>query len=321
VRVRAARLIEHGQPLRVESVEMPTPGPGESQIRMAFAGVNPVDRYQAEGRVAPDAPRPRTLGAEGAGWLDGDHPNAGRPVLLHGHGLGGRRDGLWASVAVVPDEAIVAIPEGVSLEAAAAMGIAGVTAWRCAMEKGSLAAEDRVLVLGASGGVGSMLVSIARAVGATVWGQTGQGEKAPWIGQRGADHVVVGDAQQVIEEAAELRPTLVFDALGGEFFGAAVQVMAERGRLVAYGTAAGADGPVPLQPLYRKALTVYGYGGLIETDESRSYWIRQALEGVRSGQMEVVVDHVVPLEEVNSAFQLLVDRVVTGKVVLDLSEG
>ena len=321
MRVRAARLIEHGQPLQVETVELASPGPGEALVRMAFAGVNPVDRYQAEGRVAPNAPRPRTLGGEGAGWVEGEHPLAGSRVLVHGHGLGAGRDGLWATAAVVPDEALVPVPDGVGLEQAAAMGIAGVTAWRCAIEKAGVTAGDRVLVLGAGGGVGSMLVSIAHGIGATVWGQTGRGEKAAWIEQRGAARVVVGDAEQVRQEAAELQPTVVFDALGGEFFGACVQIMAEWGRLVAYGTSAGAEGGVPLQPLYRKALTVYGYGGLIETDESKSTWIRKALDGVRSGRMEVVVDHVVPLDEVNSAFQLLIDRAVLGKVVLGLSEG
>lgn len=320
MRVRAARLIQHGHPLHVESVELAPPSSGEVLVRMAYAGINPVDRYQAEGRVAPDAPVPRTLGAEGAGWLDGDHPLTGRRVLVHGHGLGGRRDGLWATAAVVPEQAILEVPDDVSLETAAAMGIAGVTAWRCAIEKARVAAEDRVLVLGASGGVGSMLVSIARSTGATVWGQTGRAEKAAWIEARGAAHVVVGGADQLREDAVELRPTIVFDALGGDFFGASVQVMEERGRLVAYGASAGAEGSVPLQLLYRKALTVYGYGGLIETDEAKTNWIRQALEGVRSGRMEVVVDRVVPLDEVNTAIRLLADREVRGKIVLGLSE-
>src|ERR1700716_3493225 len=79
--VRAARLREHGKPLAVETVELPTPGPDEVRVEMEFAGVNPVDRYMAEGRVAPDGPLPRTLGSEGAGTA------AGRPVLVAGGGL------------------------------------------------------------------------------------------------------------------------------------------------------------------------------------------------------------------------------------------
>lgn len=312
MRVRAARLREHSEPLEVEEVELPEPTDGEVVVEMAFAGVNPVDRYQAEGRTAPDAPRPRTLGSEGSGRIDG------RPVMVRGFGLGSRRDGLWATHAVVPEAALVPIPEGVALEQAAAMGVAGVTAWRCATEKARLSAEDRVLVLGASGGVGSILVSIGRAIGATVWGQTGSAAKADWIRDRGAEEVVVGGPDRIVEQAGELKPTVVFDPLGDGFFGAAIEIMADKGRLVAFGTSAGPTGEVPLQLLYRKALTVNGYGGLIEPDEVLARWVRDALQALRDGRMEVVIDQVVPLEEVKQAFRLLTDRSVRGKVVLGL---
>lgn len=200
------------------------------------------------------------------------------------------------------------------------MGVAGVTAWRCATEKAALGPDDRVLVLGASGGVGSMLVSLARALGATVWGQTGAAGKAEWIRERGADNVVVGEADEVLSAGRELRPTVVFDPLGDGYFGAAVEIMAEKGRLVAYGTSAAPEGRVPLQALYRKGLTVHGYGGLIESDEALAAGIRGALDALSAGRMDVVVDRIVPLEEIDEAFRLLADRSVLGKVVLDLSD-
>ena len=315
MKVQAARLQAHGRPLTVEEVELGDPAPGEVIVEMAFAGVNPVDRYQAEGRVAPDAPVPRTLGSEGAGTVDG------RPVMVRGHGLGSRRDGLWASAAVVPEEALIPVPEGVSLEQAASMGVAGVTAWRCATEKAGVTGDDRVLVLGASGGVGSMLVSLARSMGAEVWGQTGSEQKTSWIHELGAGRVVVGDADRVAEEAGSYRPTVVFDPLGDGFFGAAVKVMADKGRLVAFGTSAGPTGEVPLQLLYRKALTVHGYGGLIESEASLARGIREAMQAVAEGRMRVEIDRVVPLERVNEAFTLLTDRSVRGKVVLATGPG
>lgn len=308
MRVRAARLEHHSGPLTVEEIDLPDPRAGEVVVEMSFAGVNPVDRYQAEGRVAPDAPLPRTLGVEGAGLLDG------RAVMVRGRGL-------WATAAVVPEGAVIPVPEGVRLEEAAAMGIAGVTAWRCATEKARLGPEDRVLVLGASGGVGSILVSIARSVGATVWGHTGNGAKVDWIRERGASEVVVGDADRVAEAAAGLEPTVVFDPLGERYFGAAVRIMADKGRLVAFGTSAGPEGVVPLQLLYRKALTVHGYGGLIESDEDLAAGIRSGMDALRDGRMEVVIDRVVPLDEVNEALALITDRALMGKVVLDLRTG
>src|SRR4051794_15161097 len=105
--VPAARLHRHGKPLRVEDVDLPDPGEGEVRVELRFAGVNPVDRYAAEGRVAADAPLPRTLGGEGSGLLDGT------PVLVTGGGVGTIRDGVWAGAAVVPETAVVPLPDGV----------------------------------------------------------------------------------------------------------------------------------------------------------------------------------------------------------------
>ena len=96
VRARAARLVEHGQPLRVEEVDLVGPSADEVVVTMQYAGVNPVDRYGALGRTAPDGPVPRTLGVEGVGTVDG------RTVVLHGGGLGTTRDGLWATAAGPP---------------------------------------------------------------------------------------------------------------------------------------------------------------------------------------------------------------------------
>src|ERR1700685_141513 len=93
---RAARLVQHGQPLRVEDVTLPDPGPGEVRVRLAFAGVNPIDRYNAEGRGAAEGRVPRALGGEASGLVDG------QPVVVVGAGLGSARDGVFATEAVVP---------------------------------------------------------------------------------------------------------------------------------------------------------------------------------------------------------------------------
>jgi len=136
VRTGAVRLVAHGRPLEIATVELAPPGPGEVLVEMAYAGINPVDRYQAEGRVAPDGLLPRTLGSEGAGRVDG------RDVVIFGHGLGSRRDGLWAGAAVVPDTSLIPVPEGVALEAAASIGVVGLTAWRCATRTGARIASS-----------------------------------------------------------------------------------------------------------------------------------------------------------------------------------
>lgn len=281
-------------------------------MALEYAGVNPVDRYGALGRVAPGGPVPRTLGSEGVGRV-GD-----QLVVVRGHGLGTARDGVWANAVVAPRAALVEVPSGVDPAQAAAAGVAGVTAWRTVHEVASVRPDDRVLVLGASGGVGSIIVSLVHRLGATVWGQTGSDDKAGWLAEQGADRVVVSEAGRLVEAAGELRPTVVFDPLGGAFFGAAIQLLAERGRLVLFGTSAGTEGLVPLQPMYRKGLTVSTYAGLIESDEAVNRGLRAVLGELAEHRLTIPVDTVVPLAQVNEAFERIVNRSLRGKLVLDL---
>jgi NADPH:quinone reductase len=311
--VRAARLVELGEPLQIQEVELPAPGEDEVRVDLHYGGVNPVDRYTAEGRVNPDGRRPRTLGAEAAGELDG------RPVLVAGEGLGAARDGVWAQAAVVPRPAVIELPEGVAPRAAAAMGIAGLTALNCVRGLAAVTAEDRVVVLGASGGVGSMIVSLARAAGATVWGQTGSADKAAAITEDGADRVLVGGPADIAADIARFEPTVAFDPLGDGFVAPLVAAISPRGRIVSFGVSAGAEVTFNLQLLYRKAVSLLGYGGIILTRDERRPGLQAALEAVRAGELKVRVDSVLALDDVNEAFQRLTERRVQGKLLLDLS--
>ncbi len=310
---RAARLIEHGHPLVVEQVDLPDPGSGEVCVELAFGGVNPVDRYVAEGRVAPDGPLPRTLGGEASGHLNG------RPVLVAGESLGSARDGVWAQAAVVPEAAIVEVPAGVGLPEAAAMGIAGLTALNCVHTLAEVTEEDRVFVTGASGGVGTMIVSLAHAAGATVWGQTGSTDKVGTILQMGATRVVVGDAEDIAPALADFQPTVAIDALGDGFLAPLVDAMASRGRIVSYGTSAGPEVTFNLQQLYRKMLTLRGYGGMQLTRTERRPGLQEALRALSAGHLRVRVDAVLGLDQVNEALHRLTGRSVQGKLLLELS--
>ncbi len=312
--VRAARLTEHGHPLEVQQVPLADPADDDVVVEMGYAGVNPIDRYHALGTVAPDAPLPRTIGLEGVGTLDG------RWVALHGHGLGVVRDGLWADGAVVPRAAVVPVPDGVEPAAAAAMGVAGVTAFRTVTELAAVTAEDRVLVLGASGGVGTMIVSLCEARGATVWGQTAHQGKAAVLERQGATRVVICDDPGELPGAlGELRPTVVFDPLGGGYTGAAVEALEPHGRVVIFGTSADAEGRLPLRSLYRKGISILAYGGIIEPEDAVARGIRASLEALRDGSLRVPIDALVPLEDVNDALERLVHRAVSGKLVLTLA--
>lgn len=308
----AARLTEYGAPLRIESVELKEPGPDEVVVEMAFGGVNPVDRYGAAGHTAKDGPVPRTLGTEGSGTVEG------KPVLVHGAGVGTKRDGLWASAAVVPSRSLTEVPDGVELAAAACMGIAGATAWNVVNEVAKTNSQDRVLVLGASGGVGSMIVSLANSIGATVWGQTSKESNRTAIAEMGASEVVVCDAPDLAEASGELAPTVVFDPLGNGFTGQAISAMTEHGRLVLFGTSASSTGELPLQLVYRKGLTIYGYGGLIASEETLANAKRSALRAVSDGTMRVSIGKIFRLEQVNDALSTQAGGTAPGKILLDI---
>jgi NADPH:quinone reductase len=310
--VQAARLIAHGQPLRIEPVQLPEPSDDELLVALQYGSVNPVDRYVAEGRVAPDGPLPRTLGAEAAGTA------GGCPVLVAGEGLGAVRDGVWAEAAVVPRVTVVELPDGVEPREAAAMGIAGLTAYKVVRELARVSAEDRVLVLGASGGVGTMIVSLAAASGATVWGQTGSPAKAAVVERQGAERVIVAGPDELADAIADFEPTVVFDPLGDGFVGPAIESLAVHGRIVSFGTSAGPEVRFNMQTIYRNGLSLLGYGGMRLGREERRRGLDAALEALREGHLRVVIGEVLALDQVNEAFARIEQRKVQGKLLLAL---
>jgi NADPH:quinone reductase len=310
--VRAARLKEHGKPLVIKEVELRDPREGELLVELQFAGVNPIDRYAAEGLVAADRMVPRTLGAEASGTLDG------RPVLVAGEGLGTLRDGVWAQAAVVPALAVIDLPDGVEPREASTMGIAGLTAWNVVREVGRVSSEDRVLVLGAAGGVGTMIVSLAHTAGATVWGQCGSAEKAAAVEQQGADRALVARPEELLRLVDGFDPTIVFDPLGDDFVRPVIEMLAVHGRIVSFGTSGGAEVQFNLQTLYRKGISLLGYAGGQLSREQRRAGLEAVLDELRDGSLRVHIDEVLPLDRVNEAFERLARRAVTGKLVLDL---
>jgi NADPH2:quinone reductase len=311
--VRAVQVVDHQRPPQVGEVELDDPDDGEVLVELAYAGVNPVDTYTAAGRVAPDGPLPRVLGGEASGTV------RGKPVLVAGGGLGATRDGVWAEAAVVPEMAVIPLPDGVDLQQAAAMGVAGLTAYNVVGPVGRIGPEDRVLVLGASGGVGGPICSYAASTGARVVGQTGSADKADAIRESGAADVLVTDADGLAAAAGELEPTVVIDPLGGAFTPAAIDVLARRGRLVVYGTSAGPEVTINLQQLYRNQKSILSYAGLGLSDEERRDGLQKALGVLAAGKMHIRIDRVLPLDDVEEAFRLFGDRALSGKVLFTCS--
>jgi NADPH:quinone reductase len=173
-------------------------------------------------------------------------------------------------------------------------------------------------VLGASGGVGTMLVSLAHSAGATVWGQTGSPEKIAVIEEQGADRAFVAGPDELLGVIGDFEPTLVFDPLGDAFVAPVIEALAVHGRTVSFGTSAGADVQFNMQMLYRKGLSILGYAGGQLGHEQRRAGLEDALLALRDGALRVWIDEVLPLDLVNEAFERLAQRRVRGKLVLEL---
>ncbi|WP_007517480.1 MULTISPECIES: quinone oxidoreductase family protein [Pseudofrankia] len=234
VTTRAVRLVAVGEPLQVvEDLWLPAPGDGEVLVRVDHAGVNPIDTYAAVGTVGDTARLPRTIGVEGTGTVDGTR------VVVTGSGVGLLRDGTWADAVVAPRDAVIEVPAELDPAQAGALGTVAVTAYESLHALGKVTSDDRVLVLGAGGGVGVVAVQLAKIAGASVVGQVGSAAKAAAVAALGADRVVVAGAEDLVAKVGDLRPTLVIDPLGGGFTPGAVELAAIGGRIVILGVSAG----------------------------------------------------------------------------------
>jgi NADPH2:quinone reductase len=310
--MRAARLHAIGGTLEIDELPDPQPGPGEQLVEIAYASVNPLDVWITQGSVgAAAANLPWTPGGEATGHVDG------RPVLVRGGGLGVMRPGLYCTRIAVPDAWLLPVPDGLDLAQVAAMPVAGITAWQALHGRAKVDANDRVLVLGASGGVGALAVQLAKAAGATVWGQTGSAAKVDGIIANGADKVIVAAADGLEPAAGPYEPTVILDALGGPYTDAAIGAIALQGRLVVYGTSNNEQVSINLRRLYRKGVNLLGYAGLVDTPEEQRTALDTLLAMMASGTLRVPVGDVLPLAAAADAHARILGRGVEGKVVLD----
>jgi NADPH:quinone reductase len=312
VTTRAARLHDIGSTLRLDEIDDPVPEAGDVLVDVAFASVNPLDVWITRGNVgAAAAHLPWVPGTEATGYSDG------RAVLVRGAGLGVLRPGLYCDRVAVPASAVQEVPAGLDLAQVAGLPVAGITAWQALHACGHLQSDDRVLVLGASGGVGSVAVQLAALTGARVWGQTGSAENVSIIEADGAECAVVSDAAGLVDAVVELNPTMVLDPLGGAFTDHAIAALADRGRLVVYGTSQDEMVTLNWRRMYRKAITVVGYSGLIDTAEGQRDILASMFALMAEGRLHLRLGAVLPLADAAESHARIVERRARGKLILD----
>ncbi len=306
--------------LRWVEVPDPSPGPDEVLVKVAAAGLNFIDTYHRTGLYP--VPLPFTPGMEGAGVVDA----VGSDVTRFSPGdrvAWALHLGSYAEQAVVPASALVAVPAEIELETAAAVMLQGLTAHYLAHDTYRLRPGDRCLIHAAAGGVGLLLVQMARRLGAEVFATAGGPDKTRLAAEAGAHHVIdyrARDFAEAITEIAGPSPLhVVYDGVGAATFDRSMELLRRRGTMVTFGNASGPVPPVsPLRlsqlgSLYLTRPTLGDYIATVEELERRA---ADVFGRVASGELSVRIGARIPLAEASRAHEMLEARQTTGKVIL-----
>ncbi|HVM18339.1 MAG TPA: quinone oxidoreductase, partial [Egibacteraceae bacterium] len=250
--MRAVRVHEVGGPeaLSIDDVEPAEPGEGQVRVRVAAAGVNFIDVYFRTGAYPADPPVP--IGMEGAGEVEAVGPGV-TDVAAGDLVAWASVPGSYAETVVAPAGVLVPVPDGVDPETAAALMLQGMTAHYLATDTAALGPGSTALVHAAAGGVGLLLIQIAKRLGATVYGTVSTAEKEQLARGAGADEVIrytETDFTAAVKELTGGRGVdVVYDSVGKATFDASMASLRPRGTLVLFGQSSGAVPPVDPQRL------------------------------------------------------------------------
>ncbi len=320
--MRAIRVKAVGGPEALEwsTTETPTPEADQVLVRIEAAGVNFIDTYQRSGLYPMDLPF--TPGVEGAGTIT----ELGSEVA--GLEVGTRVAwsgpvGSYAETAALPAGRLIELPDAIDSETAAAVMLQGMTAHYLALDTHPLQSGDLCLIHAGAGGVGLLLIQIAKMRGATVFATVGTEEKAEIAGEAGADHVVVytrDDFGRAVVGIAGPRPLhVVYDGVGADTFEAGLGLLRPRGMMVTFGNASGPAPEVSPLLLMRSGSLFLTRPTLVDYVAERAELERRAgdLFGwIQEGSLQVRVGATFALENAAEAHRALEGRRTTGKVLL-----
>jgi NADPH2:quinone reductase len=322
--MRAVRVHAPGDlsALTVETVDLPTPRPGEARVKVEFAGLNFIDTYQRSG--AYKLPTPFIPGVEAGGVIDALGPGA----AIEGLAVGQRVaycmvNGAYAEYTIVPAAKLVPVPAGMPLEAAVALMVQGMTAHYLVFSTFPLGPDHKALIHAAAGGTGRLLVQIARRTGAYLIGTAGNLEKAALARTGGADEVILYTETDFEAEVKRLTGgkgvDVVYDSVGRTTFAKSLNCLRPRGMLVLWGQASGAVEPFDPQILNQKGslyLTRPSLGAYMLNRDELLWRAGDLFRWYAAGDLDVRIDGVYPLAEAGEAHRYIEGRRTTGKVLL-----
>jgi NADPH:quinone reductase len=321
--MKAIQIQSHGdlEVLRVKTLPDPDPGVDELLVRIKASAVNPLDGIIRTGEFPIAKEPPLILGEEAAGVVERNEGGfrAGDRVIVYGGGWGVFRAGTWAELVAAPASSLRRLPDEVSFEEGAALTNVGVTAYG-ALRTAGLKAHETLVVLGATGGVGSAGVQIGKAIGARVIAVASTARKAERLQAMGADHVVALSDGPLAEQSYKLTDgkgaDVVLDTVGGDLTGQALSGLASFGRLVHLGYSAGTTLTIDSLDLISKPSTINGFNIFLVPEERSAKDADEVIALAAQGKYRAVVDKTFPMSEVAEATRYLDARKAFGKVVL-----
>jgi len=320
--MRAIRVEETGGPEQLKWMEVADPEPGPSQVlvEVTAAGVNYIDTYHRTGLYPMNLPF--VPGLEGAGTV------IGMGTDVDGLAVGARVAwtgalGSYAEKIVLPADSAVAVPESIDLDIAASVMLQGMTAHYLASDTFPLEPGHRCLVHAGAGGVGLLLIQIAKMRGAEVFTTVGSPAKAELASEAGADHVINyrdGDfAQRIREIAGDKALDVVYDGVGQSVFIASLDLLRPRGLMAQFGNASGPVEPITPLELSRRGSLFLTRPTLFDHISTRKELVKRAsdlFEWISAGLVKVRIGARYPISEAADAHRALEGRRTTGKVLL-----
>ncbi|HOV60731.1 MAG TPA: zinc-binding dehydrogenase [Candidatus Hydrogenedentes bacterium] len=322
--MRAWRFHEPGdiRNLVLEEVPDPEVGPDESLVRVETAALNPADRYLVQGQYPRAGKPPFTPGRDGAGVVvkpgNSGRFKEGDRVCVLGGLTGISSPGLLAEYCAVPDAWLAPVPDGWTMEEAAAGPLTLLTAWRALRVRGELRSGETVLVTGASGGVGSAAVMLASGLGARVLALSRDPAKRNTLVSLGAAVALDAAAPDIEKQVKSVAPegiSLVVENLGGLWLDRCLRMVAPHGRVMVVGLLAGLTAEVTIGLLIHKNLRVEGLSVSAYAPEEAGHAWREITDLLAKTGRKPVIDRVFDFESVQAAFDRLADGPL-GKVVI-----
>jgi len=320
--MKAIRIHKYGGPevLTYEDVPIPEPKTGEARVRIEAIGLNFIDIYQRTGLYP--LPTPFTLGMEGAGVVDavGDGVTE---VKVGDRVAYAMVLGSYAEYAIVPAAKLAPLPAKLDMKSAAALMLQGMTAHYLTHSTYPLKKGDTVLIHAAAGGVGLLLIQIAKILGARVIGTVGTEAKAELAKRAGADDVILYTQTDFLAEVKKLTDgkgvQVVYDSVGATTFEKSLDCLRPRGYLALFGQS---SGPVPTFDLGKLATM----GSLFVTRPTLLHYMsdrsellgraNELLDWIASGKLKLRIENTLPMKDAAQAHRLLEGRKTSGKVVL-----